>query len=242
MSKLIPKSKFNTFAMRLLPRAVMVLMLVQPLLIVPACGKNVVEKYSPANDQEKAELDMEASNYSGAAERLNRVLVDEPENHSARSLLAAAYAAQAGITTLGLIKNATTAGASGQTGVNAINSALPISTTESLAFMAQACDAMEAIPSDSRTTEMKLQYSLFFSSYALLQIKFFTDNPAAVANLSIEDAAKLILTLAKASEAGGSSPLSTAVKAFATTLEQAPGTSVDKVKTVLTANSSGSGG
>lgn len=241
MSSLIRKKSVSFFALRTLPCAG-VLLLVQPIILVQACGKNVVEKYSPANDQEKAELEMETGNYATAAERLNKVLADEPENHSARSLLAAAYAAQAGITTLGLIRSAASAGASGQTGLTALNSALPTSTLDALAFMSQACEAMEAIPSDSRTTEMKLQYSLFFSSYALLQIKYFTDNPGAIADLSVEDAAKLILTLAKASEAGGSSPISTAVKTFATTLEQTPGSSIDKVKTVLTAKSSGSGG
>jgi hypothetical protein len=241
MSTLICKKSITSFALRSLPCAG-ILLFVQPLILAQACGKNVVEKYSPANDQEKAELDMEAGNFATAAERLNKVLADDTENYSARSLLAAAYAAQAGITTLGLIKNAAAAGASGQTGLTALNSALPTSTLDALAFMGQACDAMEAIPSESRTTEMKLQYSLFFSSYALLQIKYFTDNPSAIADLSVEDAAKLILTLAKASEAGGSSPLSTAVKTFATTLEQTPGSSIDKVKTVLTAKSSGSGG
>lgn len=211
-------------------------------LTMTSCGGNVVEKYAPNNDQEKAELDMEASNYSTAAERLVRVLEASPENHTARSLLAAAYAAQAGITTLGLFKNAASMKAAGASGISAYTSILPTATLESLNLMGQACDAMAAIPSSDRTTEMKLQYSLFFSSYALLQIKYFAENPAALASLSIEDAAKLIITLAKATEAGGSSPLSTAAVTLATSIEQAPGTSLEKVKTVLSANSQASGG
>lgn len=207
-----------------------------------SCGTNVVEKYAPQNDQEKAELDMEATRYSTASERLVRVLESEPDNHSARSLLAAAYAAQAGITTLGLIKNAASLKSTGSTGFSAYTEVLPTATLEGLTFMGLACDAMAAIPAAVRTTEMKLQYSLFFSSYAFLQIKYFVDNPSALASLSVSDAAKLILTLAKAGEAGGSSPLTTAAIAVATTLEQAPGTSLEKVKTILTANSSGSGG
>jgi hypothetical protein len=207
-----------------------------------ACGQNVVEKYAPANEQEKAELDMEKDNYSAAAEKLNRVLEAEPDNHSARSLLAAAYAAQAGITTLGLIKSAAGVRTSGGTGAKAFTTILTTATLDSLALMGLACDAMAAIPSESRTTEMKLQYGLFFSSYAFLQVKYFADNPEALASLSAADAAKLILTLAKASEISGSSPLSTAAAAFATTLEQAPGSSVEKVKLAIGANSSGSGG
>ncbi|NBX17800.1 MAG: hypothetical protein EBR09_10585 [Proteobacteria bacterium] len=212
------------------------------LFSTSACGTNVVEKYAPANDQEKAELDMEASRYSSASTKLERVLEAEPENHTARSLLGAAYAAQAGITTLGLIKNAASLKSAGSTGISAYTAIYPTVTTDSLGFMGKACDAMAAIPLADRTTEMKLQYSLFFSSYALMQIKYFVDNPAALSELSVEDAAKLILTLAKAGEAGGSSPLTTAATAFAETLQQAPGTSVEKVKTVLLANSQASGG
>lgn len=207
-----------------------------------ACGQNVVEKYAPSNEQEKAELDMEKDNYSAAAEKLNRVLEADPDNHNARSLLAAAYAAQAGITTLGLIKSAAGVRSTGGTGVKAYTGILPTATLDSLALMGLACDSMAAIPSDSRTTEMKLQYGLFFSSYAFLQVKYFVDNPDALTSLSAADAAKLILTLAKASEIGSSSPLSTAAAAFAGTLQQAPGSSVEKVKSVIGANSSGSGG
>jgi len=218
------------------------LLFVAMLWAASSCGTNVVEKYAPENDQEKAELDMEATRYSTASERLVRVLESEPDNHSARSLLAAAYAAQAGITTLGLIKNAASLKSAGSTGLSVYTALLPTATLEGLTFMGLACDAMAAIPVADRTTEMKLQYSLFFSSYAFLQIKYFVDNPSALASLSVSDAAKLILTLAKAGEAGGSSPLTTAAIAVATTLEQAPGTSLEKVKTILTANSSGSGG
>jgi hypothetical protein len=202
----------------------------------------VVEKYAPANDQEKAELDMEASKYSSAADRLERVLVQDAGNQPARSLLAAAYAAQAGITTLGLIKNAASLKSAGNTGIKAFTAIYPTVTVESLNFMGKACDAMAGIPVDDRTTEMKLQYSLFFSSYALMQIKYFVDNPNALADLSVEDAAKLILTLAKAGEAGGSSPLTTAAVTFSESLQQVPGSSLEKVKTVLFANSQASGG
>ena len=102
--------------------------------------------------------------------------------------------------------------------------------------MEQACDSMALIPSDSRSSEMKLQYSLFFSAYAFLQVKYFTTNTEALANLSIEDAAKLILTLAKAGEAGGSSPLTTAAASFSATLGAAPGDSIEKVKAALAAS------
>ncbi len=230
---LTPRDKFHSYVQ---------LLVVAMLWTATSCGPNVFEKYAPANDQEKAELDMEASRYSTASERLVRVLETEPDNHSARSLLAAAYAAQAGITTLGLIKNAASLKSAGSTGLGVYTALLPTATLEGLTFMGLACDAMAAIPVADRTTEMKLQYSLFFSSYAFLQIKYFIDNPAALASLSVADAAKLILTLAKAGEVGGSSPLTTAAIAVATTLEQAPGTSLEKVKTILTANSSGSGG
>jgi hypothetical protein len=212
------------------------------VLNTPACGRNAVEKYAPDNDQEKAELDMEANRYSDAIQRLNRVLEGEPENYPARSLLAAAFAAQAGLSALDLIKNATSGASSGQSGLKAVTSLLPTATAESLSLMNQACNAMESIPVTSRTAEMKLQHGLFFSSYALLQIKFFIDNPLSIESLSVEDAAKLIVTLAKAAEAGGSSPISTALRSFSSGLDQASGSSLERVKSVLTANSAPSGG
>jgi hypothetical protein len=211
-------------------------------LCTTSCGQNVVEKYAPANEQEKAELDMESSKYSSASERLEQVLAKDADNHTARSLLAAAYAAQAGITTLGLIKNAASLKSTGASGVKAFTAIYPTVSSESLEFMGKACDAMAAVPLDDRTTEMKLQYSLFFSSYALMQIKYFLDNPDALAGLSVDDAAKLILTLAKAGEAGGSSPLTSAATTFAESIQKVEGSSLEKVKTVLTANSSASGG
>ena len=89
---------------------------------------------------------------------------------------------------------------------------------------------------------MKLQYGLFFSSYAFLQIKYFLDNPTALASLSVNDALKLVETLAKASEAGGSSPLSKAAETLSTTLASTPGSNVDKVKAALGPSTPASGG
>ena len=212
------------------------------LLYATACGRNVVETYAPANDQEKAELDMEASRYEAASEKLLKVLSETPENYNARSLLAAAYAARAGITTLSLIKNATSLGSSGATGLRGYTTILPTATSDVLAFMELACDAMAKIPVEDRTTEMKLQYGLFFSSYAFLQIKYFLDNPSALASLSVNDALKLVETLAKASEAGGSSPLSKAAETLSTTLASTPGSNVDKVKAALGPSTPASGG
>lgn len=203
---------------------------------VSACGKNIVENYAPSNEQEKAELDMESGRFSQAAKRLTAVLDARPENYAARSLLGAAYAAQAGITALGLIKNASTTSAVGGSAMQKFNEILPSVTLGSLELMEQACDSMTLIPIDSRSSEMKLQYSLFFSAFAFLQVKYFTTNAEALANLSIEDAAKLILTLAKAGEAEGSSPLTTAAASFSATLGAAPGGSIEKVKAALAAS------
>jgi tetratricopeptide (TPR) repeat protein len=200
-----------------------------------ACGRNVVETYAPENDQEKAELDMEAGRYETAIERLNRVLEREPANYEARSLIAAAYAAEGGITTLSLVKNVTAASASGGSALQKFTAILPEATTENLNFLDQACASMALIPVESRGDEVKIQYSLFFSAYAFLQIKYFTTHADALASLSAEDAAKLILTLAKAGEAGGSSPLTTAATSLSNTISAAPGEAVDKVKAALTA-------
>lgn len=203
---------------------------------IASCGGNVIASYAPKNEQEKAELDMEAGKYSQAAERLNSLLTGEPDNHSARSLLAAAYAAQAGITTLGLIKNASSSAASGQNSAQRFNNILPEAISANLTLMGQACDAMALIPADARTTEIRLQHGLFFSAYAFLQIKYFTTQAEALAALTTADALKLIQTLAQAAEAGGSSPLSKAASTFSTSISSAPGESVDKVKSVLSSS------
>lgn len=202
-----------------------------------ACSTNVVSAYAPDNEQEKAELDMEAGRFQQAAERLHNVVQQNPDNYSAKSLLAAAYAAQAEITALGLFKNASTTTTSGESSVQKFNSIFPEITSTILEFMELACTTMDAIPIDSRTTEMKVQHSLFFSAYALMQVKYFTTNAQALANITTEDALKLILTLSKAAEAGGSSPLTKTASLLSAKVEASGGDSINKVKTTLGASS-----
>jgi hypothetical protein len=195
----------------------------------------VVASYAPENEQEKAELDMEAGRFAKAIQRLNSLLNDEPENHTARSLLASAYAAQAGITTLGLIKSANSS-TSGGSSVQRFNAILPDATLENLEWMAKACETMTLIPADARTTDIKVQYGLLFSAYAFLQVKYFTTQTEALASLSAADAGKLIQTLAQAADAGGNSPLSKAASSFSTSISSASGDSVTKLKTILAAS------
>lgn len=206
------------------------------LLVAQACGGNVTEKYAPDNDLEKAELSMERGQFTQASERIEKVLQDDPNNRPARSLLAAAYAAQAGITTLGLIKGATQASAASGTAIDKFNGILPDVTTETLDLMDNACSQMELIPANELTTEMSLQQSLFYSAYAFLQIKFFVTNTEALAALTISDATRLVLTLAKAVGSGGNSPLSTLASTVSTSISAAPGDNLDKVKLVLGAS------
>jgi hypothetical protein len=201
--------------------------------VIVSCGDNVAERYAPANDYEKAELDMERSQFSQASEKLETILTAEPNHHKARSLLAAAYAAQAGITTLGLIKGA--AIASGTTGspIKKFNLILPEASSGSLTLMDNACTSMALIPDADLTTEMSLQRSLFFSAYAFLQIKFFATNAEALANISANDAAKLIQTLANAASSSGNSALTTLAATVSTSIAAIPGDDITKVKVTL---------
>lgn len=198
-----------------------------------SCGNNVAERYAPANDYEKAELNMERSQFTQASERLETILAADPNHHNARSLLAAAYAAQAGITTLSLIKGAASASGASGTPIEKFNQILPEATTTSLALMDAACASMALIPDAELTTEMTLQRSLFYSAYAFLQIKFFATNAEALANISASDAAKLILTLAKAAGTAGNSTLSTLASTVSTSIGSIHGDDITKVKTTL---------
>lgn len=202
-------------------------------VLAAGCGGNVTEKYAPANDYEKAELDMENSLFRQASEKLEKILSNSPDNHRARSLLAAAYAAQAGITTLGLIKGAAEASVATGSAVDKFNGILPDATAASLAFMESACSSMALIPEEELGTEMRLQLSLFYSAYAFLQIKFFATNAEALANLSSEDAARLVLTLAKAAGGGENSPLSALATNISNSISAAPGDDINKVKAIL---------
>lgn len=214
----------------ILPRACTLLGII---VMLSSCGDNIAEKYAPANDYEKAELEMERSQFSQASERLEVIISANPSHHKARSLLAASYAAQAGVTTLGLIKGAAVASGAEGTPIEQFNQILPDATISNLALMEEACTLMELIPNTELNTEMSLQRSLFLSAYAFLQIKFFTTNTEALANISISDAAKLILTLAKATGASGNSTLSTLASSVSNSLEQIPGDEITKVKTTL---------
>lgn len=201
--------------------------------LLPACGENVTEKYAPENAYEKAELDMERSQFTQASEKLEGLLAADPSLHKARSLLAAAYAAQAGITALGLIKGAATASTASGSPIETFNQILPEATTESLSLMDEACASMALIPEAELSTEMTLQRGLFYSAYAFLQIKFFATNAAALANITATDAAKLILTLANAAGVSGNSTFSTLASTMSTSIASVPGDDVTKVKVAL---------
>lgn len=225
------------------------------VLPLHGCGKNAYESQAPESLFEKAQLDMEAGRYEDAQDKLKTLLSTDAGHHFARSLLAAAYAAQAGLTMLAVVEKAAESqggsggseggqgGQGGQGGktdsLTLMEELLPPPTESHIALLAQACAAMSDIPPASRTVEMKTQTGVFFTALSFLRINHLRANPDLLASLTPQELASILGNLTTAATYGGSNgPLTSVATSFQKQISQAPGTSeVDRFKTVISASS-----
>lgn len=217
-------------------------------VLILGCGRNVLENRAPKNLEEQAELDMEASRYSAAQTKLESYLIENPVDFKAVSLLAASLAAQAGITMFALLQKAVAV----QSASPAPNSSAPNSIDNMLTILPQieegtiakmelACTKMASIPIISRTAEMTLQTSVFFSALVFLKLKRLKENPALLAALTPEEVLDILGNLASAvppsSQPGD--PVSKGATIIQAQIASASGSSnVEKLKSVLAASNS----
>ena len=169
------------------------------LFLLPGCSKNAYDKVAPSDSQETAQRQMESGDYEGAQRTLETLLESQPELYSARSLLAASFAAQAGISILQIIQKAASSPtqSSGQTSGQAAGSSfltafLPEASLLSIEKMEKAVEEMSKIPSISLTSNMKLQSSLLLTLLPLMRLKYLASNPSILQNLTPEQALELL--------------------------------------------------
>jgi hypothetical protein len=198
------------------------------LPLTPGCAANALSEHAPLDLEERAQIDMEAGRYADAQAKLEAHLLKAPEAHTARSMLAAALAAQGGVALLDVLFEGQSSSASGEGEdgqVRALLDVLPVPTNANVARLVAANAQMGRIPASARTAAMKTQAGLFLLLESLLRLKALIGNPTALASLTESDAARITEIIAQAASAtGGASgnPLGPTVAAVASALSQVP--------------------
>ncbi len=183
--------------------------------IIISCGsKNSYSTYAPKDLEAQAELDMEGKRYSDAQEKLATVLSEAPENYDARSLYAASFAGQAGITLFDILMKAVNEQKSGTANqLDLLKGLVGDATAENVALMKSATDNMLLIPTAAETPSMKYQAGIFQALYGILLIKKLQQDLATLGTIDPADAQALLdaLLAAKGSFGTTSGPVDSAV-------------------------------
>lgn len=79
-----------------------------PIALLPGCSGNVARPRAPEDLEEEARIAMEEGRYAEAQAKLERYLAGASTDYAARSLLAAAHAAQGGVILLDILMRAAT--------------------------------------------------------------------------------------------------------------------------------------
>jgi hypothetical protein len=148
----------------------------------------------------------------------------------ARSLLAAALAAQGGVVLIDIVLEAATQSSSGSGSTSSpaaqVLAFLPEATALHLNFLKAANRQMATIPKAQLTASMRTQASLFLLFESLLFLKRLKENPSLLASLSISEAKAFAQNLAAAaslSAGQGNNPFAKATAEISTSLQRQPG-------------------
>ncbi len=192
------------------------------------CGQeNKLASYAPVDLLAQAELDMEAgvkdpARYVAANQKLEAYLASHPSDISARSLYAASFAAQAGITLVGIVTKMATGALSGGGGggggssdpMSLLEGFVGDATTANVAFLKNASDNMIAIDVSAQTSSMKYQTGIFQSMYGVILAKKLKDDLSNVGTIDINNAQALLDALLASKDIlkdGATAPMSEAI-------------------------------
>jgi hypothetical protein len=172
--------------------------------VLVSCGQsNKLASYAPVDLLAQAELDMEAgptdpARYAAANKKLETYLAANPTDINARSLYAASFAAQAGITLVGIVTKMATGAMSGASGGS---SADPMSLLETfvgdaseanVSYLKSASENMIAIDMAAQTSSMKYQTGIFQSMYGVILAKKLKDDLTNIGTIDINNAQALL--------------------------------------------------
>lgn len=158
-------------------------------LALGACGAND-NIFSEASEGDKSAKDKAQSaftqgDYDQAISELEKYLAENPNDATARTMLASASLKKAGIDELQFAQRLTEAGED-TTAFSSATAMMPEPTEANIASLAKAKAALEAIPEENRTEEQNYQLAVASFSLGMTVVKKFTDSSGTVDEAKVE--------------------------------------------------------
>jgi hypothetical protein len=212
------------------------------VFVVASCGQsNKLASYAPADLLAQAELDMEAgptdpARYVAANKKLETYLASNPTDISARSLYAASFAAQAGVTLVGIITKMVSGAVGGGGGggsedpMSLLETFVGDATEANVALLKNASENMVAIDIATQTSSMKYQTGIFQSMYGVLLTKKLKDDFTNIGTIDINNAQALLDALLASKDLlkdGATAPLSQEIDSVLTKIQTDNGGTLD---------------
>jgi len=147
--------------------------LVTSLSFTGCGGDNLFENAVKRSDSDKAKAALESGNVDSAIATLEAYLANNPDDSSARSMLANAYLKKTGVDLL-KIGTSLSSGGEGESDWSSVSNALPSSSTENIANLQSAVQTLSEIPESERTDEQNFQLAIAQTTLAVTVAKQYT--------------------------------------------------------------------
>jgi hypothetical protein len=145
---------------------------VSSLSSLTGCGSgNVFSNAVKRSETDKAQAAIESGDTDTAISALNDYLKKNPNDASARSMLANAYLKKSGVDLLKIGTSISSGGGGSQSEWGTLSSALPAGTAENVANVQAAVQALSSIPADQRTDEQNYQLAIAQTTLAVTVAK-----------------------------------------------------------------------
>ncbi len=146
---------------------------VVPVTITGCGGDNLFENAVKRSDSDKARAALESGDVDSAISTLEAYLKNNPDDSSARAMLANAYLKKTGVDLL-KIGTSISSGGEGQSDWTSVSNALPSSSAENIANLQSAVQTLSGIPESERTDEQNFQLAIAQTSLAVTVAKQYT--------------------------------------------------------------------
>lgn len=145
-------------------------------LTLTSCGgDNIFENAVNRSDSEKAQAALESGDLDSAITTLENYLRNNPDDSSAKAMLANAYLKKTGVDLL-KIGTSLSGGSAGESDWESVNNALPNGSPENIANLQAAVQALTDIPEAERTDEQNFQLAIAQTSLAVTVAKKYTSS------------------------------------------------------------------
>lgn len=175
-------------------------------VLLNSCNENVLKSFAEEeNLQEQANLDMQNGNYNEAQKKLESIILNDPNNYAAISMLSACYAAEAGIVLYLILLNAssnTSLPNPSSQPIQFAESILPTPSGLILNYMDLSTKTIMSIPNSNKTSDMIYQQEVFLNIYLLLQMIDALNTLRSGGALSSAQVALIYSSLANISNSG----------------------------------------